>query len=133
MRSPLVLAATLFAFSAAAAPAAGDHIGRTALVVDTGTEVKQVFSPDTPKIVLHVELKDPAVGAKIEGAWIAVKTDVAPPNYRIDAATITVDDDQDEATFGLSKPNSGWPSGTYQVEIRYEGKLEKTVPFTVTK
>jgi hypothetical protein len=133
MRSPLVLAPTLFALSAVAAHAAGDHIGRTALVVDTGTEAQQAFAPDTPKIVLHVELKDPTVGAKIEGAWIAVKTDAAPADYKIDTATVTVDNDQDEATFGLSKPNAGWPTGTYQVEIRYEGNLEKTVPFTVTK
>jgi len=133
MRSSLFLTASLFAFSAVFAHAAGDHIGRTALVVDTGTEAQQVFAPDTPKIVLHVELKDPTVGAKIEGAWIAVKTDVAPANYKIDAATVTVDNDQDEATFALSKPNSGWPTGAYQVEIRYDGNLEKTVPFTVTK
>lgn len=133
MRTPLVVTATLFVLSAVAAHAAGDHIGRTALVVDTGTEVQQAFAPDTPKIVLHVELKNPTVGAKIEGAWIAVKTDAAPPNYKIDAATVTVDNEQDEATFGLSKPDSGWPAGAYQVEIRYDGNLEKTVPFTVTK
>jgi hypothetical protein len=133
MRSLLVLTATLVAFTAVAAHAAGGHIGRTALVVDTGTEAQQAFAPDTPKIVLHVELKDPTVGAKIEGAWIAVKTDGAPANYKIDATTLTVDNEQDEATFGLSKPDSGWPTGTYQVELRYDGNLEKTVPFTVTK
>lgn len=133
MRSLLVLTAALFALSAVAAHAAGDHIGRTALVVDTGTEAQEAFASDTPKIVLHVELKDPTVGAKIEGAWIAVKAEGAPADYKIDAVTVTVDNGQDEATFALSKPTSGWPIGTYQVEIRYEGNLEKTVPFTVTK
>jgi len=133
MRSARLLTATLFALSTVAAHAAEDHIGRTALVVDTGTEAQQSFAADTPKIVLHVELKSPTVGAKIEGAWIAVKTDAAPANYKIDAATVTVDNDQDEAKFALSKPDAGWPAGTYQVEVRYEGNLEKTIPFTVTK
>jgi hypothetical protein len=131
MRSTLPLAVVFAVAFAIGAHAAGDHIGRTALVVGDGTEAQQEFAPDTPKIVLHVELKDPAVGAKVEGAWIAVKTDAAPANYKIDAATVTVDNAQDEATFALSKPNAGWPVGSYQVQVTYDGALEKTVPFTV--
>ena len=92
-----------------------------------------VFAADTPKIVIHIELKDAVVGAKVEAAWIAVKTDAAPANYKIDAATVTLDNALDEATFGLSKPTAGWPAGTYQVELRYDGTLEETVPFSVNK
>jgi hypothetical protein len=132
MRSTLLLAAALFAVSAAA-QAASEHIGRTALVVDTGTEVQEVFAADTPKIVIHSELKDAVVGAKVEAAWIAVKTDAAPAHYKIDAATVTLDNALDEATFGLSKPTAGWPAGTYQVEVSYDGTLEETVPFSVKK
>jgi hypothetical protein len=132
MRSTLLVAAALFAVSAAA-HAAGGHIGRTALVVDTGSDVQETFAADTPKIVIHIELKDAVVGAKVEAAWIAVKTDAAPANYKIDAATVTLDNALDEATFGLSKPDAGWPAGTYQVEVSYDGTLEKTVPFSVTK
>ncbi|HEX4507836.1 MAG TPA: hypothetical protein VH722_19065 [Alphaproteobacteria bacterium] len=132
MRSTLPLAVVFAVASAIGAHAAGDHIGRTALVVgDDGTEVQQQFAADTPKIVLHVELKGAEPGAKIEGAWIAVKTDVAPPNYKIDAATVTADNGQDEATFALSKPDAGWPVGSYQVQLTYDGAVEKTVPFTV--
>ena len=130
MRSPLLLAAALFAVSAAA-QAAGDHIGRTALVVDTGTEVQEVVAPDTPKIVLHIELKGAEAGAKVTGTWIAVKTDVAPPNYKIDEAVLTLDSTLDEAEVALSKPDAGWPVGTYKVEVSYNGTVEKTVPFSV--
>jgi hypothetical protein len=133
MRSTLLLGFALLAVSAGAAHAAGDHIGRTALVVDEGTEVQTIFAADTPKIVIHIELKDAVVGAKVEAAWIAVKTDAAPANYKIDAATVTLDNALDEATFGLSKPDAGWPAGAYQVELSYGGTLEKTVPFSVTK
>jgi hypothetical protein len=101
--------------------------------VDTGTEVQETFTADTPKIVIHVELKNAAVGAKVEAAWIAVKTDAAPANYKIDAATVTLDNELDEATFGLSKPDAGWLAGAYQVQVSYDGTLEKTVPFSVTK
>ncbi len=57
------------------------------------------------------------VGAKVEGVWVAVKTDAAPANYKIDAATLTIDNAQEEVTFSLSKPTAGWPVGTYQVEL----------------
>jgi hypothetical protein len=131
MRATLLLSLALFALSAGAAHA-GDHIGRTALVVgDDGTEVQAVFAPDTPKIVLHVELKGAEAGAKVEAAWIAVKTDAAPANYKIDAVSTTLDSTLDEATFDLSKPTAGWPVGTYQVELTYNGTAEKTVPFSV--
>jgi hypothetical protein len=131
MRSTLLLGLALFALSAGAAHA-GEHIGRTALVVgDDGTEVQTVFATDTPKIVLHVELKGAEVGAKVDAAWIAVKTDAAPANYKIDAVTVAVDNAQDEATFSLSKPTAGWPVGTYQVELTYNGTAEKSVPFSV--
>ena len=134
MRSTLLLGLALFALSAGAAHA-GDHIGRTALVVgDDGTEAQTVFAADAPKIVLHVELKSPEVGAKVEGVCFAVKTDAAPANYKIDAATLTLDSSTlDEVTFSLSKPTAGWPVGTYQVELTYNGAAEKTVPFSVEK
>ena len=131
MRSTLLLGLALFAVSAGVAHA-GDHIGRTALVVgDDGTEVQTVFAADAPKIVLHAELKGAEAGAKVEGTWIAVKTDAAPANYKIDAATVTLDNALDEATFSLSKPTAGWPVGTYEVELTYNGTAEKTVPFSV--
>jgi hypothetical protein len=103
------------------------------VVGDDGTEAQTVFAADAPKIVLHVELKSPEVGAKVEGVWVAVKTDAAPANYKIDAATLTIDNAQEEVTFSLSKPTAGWPVGTYQVELTYNGAAEKTVPFSVEK
>ena len=131
MRSTALLAFALFAVFAVAAHAAGDHIGRTALVVGEGTEVQEVFATDTPKIVLHVELKGAEAGAKVVGTWIAVKTDGAPANYKIDAVTLTLDSTLDEVEVSLSKPDAGWPVGTYKVEVSYDGTVEKTVPFSV--
>jgi hypothetical protein len=135
MRSTLLLGLALFALSAGAAYAAGDHIGRTALVVgDDGKEAQTVFATDAPKIVLHAELKGAEAGAKVEGIWIAVKTDAAPANYKIDAATLTLDSSAlEEVTFSLSKPTAGWPVGTYQVDLTYNGTAEKSVPFSVEK
>jgi hypothetical protein len=37
---------------------------------------------------------------------------------------------QTDTVFSLSKPD-GWPKGRYQVELSINGKLLRTVPFTV--
>ena len=133
MRSIFLLGLALFAISAGVAHA-GDHIGRTAFAIgDDGKEMLTVFATDTPKIVLHVELKDAEVGAKVGAVWIAVKTDAAPANYKIDASTLTLDTVENEVTFSLSKPTAGWPVGTYQVELSYNGTAEKAAPFSVEK
>ena len=49
-----------------------------------GGAAKNKFSNNTAQLVLESKIVDVPNGAKLRSAWIAEKTKVAPPNYRID-------------------------------------------------
>jgi hypothetical protein len=92
---------------------------------------KQVFAPTTPKIFLSTKLLDVPTGAKLKGAWIAEKTNAAPPNFLIDSVELTVGPLMNSASFTMSKPNAGWPPGDYRVDLGINGKVVNTVRFKV--
>ena len=94
---------------------------------------KSTFATDTPKIFLNAELIDFDGGEKVSGAWIAEKTDAAPPNYKIDSVDLTVGDSMNVATFSLSKPNAGWPVGDYRVDLTINGKPAGVARFKIAK
>lgn len=100
---------------------------------DDSDTAMDVFATDTPKIFLHATLVDVASGAKLTGTWIAEKTDAAPPDYKIDSVTLTVGALTNIATFSLSKPNAGWPTGDYRVELAIDGKAAGSAHFKVAK
>jgi hypothetical protein len=90
-----------------------------------------VFAPDTPKIYCAWTAEGVKGGTPVRGAWIAEDVgNVAPPNYKIDEATLTLPV-AGKGTFTLSKPNTGFPVGKYRLEIYFDKDLVKTVPFTV--
>ena len=90
-----------------------------------------VFAPDTPKIFCVWKAEGVKIGTQLRGVWIAVDVGkVAPPNYKIDEATLNVPF-ANQGSFSLSKPNNGFPAGKYRFEIYAGSDLIKTVPFTV--
>jgi hypothetical protein len=86
------------------------------------------FSTDAPVIYAAWMLIGAQKGDVVQGIWIAVDSGgVAPPNYRIDAASYTVPEvDRNTGVWGnfaLSRPNKGWPKGTYEIQMTLNGKL----------
>ena len=130
-----VLIAVFTLLCGLAAHAAGQpHYGAmTFSDSDDGDDSMDVFTPDTAKIFLKAELVDVPSGAKLTGSWIAEKTDAAPPNYKIDSVDLTVGALVNVATFSLSKPNAGWPTGDYRVELFIDGKPVTQARFKVAK
>ena len=119
------------AWCTAGSAAAGEpRFGQTAFTVADGSVAQLVFKPDTPKITLHAELLDVAKGTTLIASWIAEKTEVAPPNYKIDSAAVTSGIGAD-ATFSLSKPDNGWPAGDYRVELSINGVPAKSAKFQI--
>lgn len=91
------------------------------------------FRPATPKLFVRAKLLDVPAGSKVKSEWIAVKTAVAPPNYRIDAAELNVGPVTNRVDFSMRKPNNGWPAGDYRVDLFINGKKTDDVKFTVVK
>lgn len=92
---------------------------------------KKAFTPNTAQIFITARLADVKSGSKLKGVWIAEKTKAAPPNYQIDSTEMTVGSLMNLATFSLSKPTAGWPTGDYRVELSIDGKPAGSVRFSV--
>ncbi len=96
-----------------------------------GGVAKNKFSKDTALLVLESKIADVPNGAKLRGAWIAEKTQVAPPNYRIDGTELVKGPLMNQVTFTMSRPNNGWPVGDYRVDLFINDKAAGSVRFSV--
>lgn len=120
--------AALAPLSALAAPGFGEL---TLSDQQDATKGVDTFKTGTPKVYLVAKLVDVPRGAKVSSAWIAESTKVAPPNYVIDTAEITVGLITNVATFTMTKPNNGWPVGSYRVDLAINGQKMASVKFKV--
>lgn len=107
-------------------------------------EAKDTFTKDTSTIYIIWKSNQLKQGQKIKSVWIAEDThNIAPPNYKIDEAQLTLDEGLAgsiishlpgnvwNGKFTLSKPNNGWPAGKYHTDIYVDDALVKTVNFTI--
>ena len=89
------------------------------------------FPPDVPKIFCAWKAEDVPADKSLRGVWIAEDVGkVAPPNYKIDEATVNVAR-ASAGSFSLSKPDNNFPVGKYRIEIYIGEELAKTVPFAI--
>jgi hypothetical protein len=97
-------------------------------------EVATSFSSDLPKIYARWQGNALPAKAKIRAVWIAEDVgDVAPPNYKLDEATVTANRPDQFGTFTISRPNKGWPAGKYRAEFYVNDDLAEQVEFTISK
>jgi hypothetical protein len=132
----LLLTGTLFALGLAGAdPQITDAVmGFDKVDKPNGFEIVKpstVFRPDTPLIVCVFKVEGAGLGLSARSVWIAEDVGkVAPPNYKIMEKTLTLPF-MNSGVFSLSKPNNGFPVGSYRLEIYLAGKLAKTLKFSV--
>ena len=104
------------------------------LTDDEGTKApKSVFGVNAPKIIVFFDFENVKSGSKLKGAWICEKSDAAPPNYKIDEATVEAGMLTNSGNFSLSKPTKGWPEGTYHVALSIDDQEMETVKFEVKR
>jgi hypothetical protein len=97
-------------------------------------EPTTTFAPDTPKIFARWQGETLAKGDKIRSVWIAEDVgEVAPPNYKLDEASVDADGPRAFGTFTITKPTKGWPVGKYRLEIYQGDNLVETVKFDISK
>ena len=115
--------------SAAASPRYSDLV----LSDSKGGAAKSTFAPQTAKIFLNAKLVDVPSGATVKSNWIAEKTQVAPPNYKIDSVELKVGPLINIVDFNFSKPTNGWPEGDYRIDLFINDKATGNVKFKVAK
>lgn len=141
MKIPLMAACLLFLMGCGApktettsAEPAQPSFKNVVLTDDEASKApKSVYGIDTPKIFVYFDFDNVKSGSKLKGAWICEKSDAAPPNYKIDEATVDVGMLANTGNFSLSKPTNGWPEGSYHVELSVDNKVLETVKFEVKK
>jgi hypothetical protein len=106
---------------------------RTAYDQD-GVQTSSTFGAfDTVYVVS--DLANGAAGNVITSRWTALNAEGLEPNLFLDEADITVS--EADAPFNgtiyffFPAPDGGWPTGTYQVEILFNGAPSATVNFTI--
>jgi hypothetical protein len=104
------------------------------LAKDTTGEMTTKFNSDVSKLYARWQASDLAKGTKLRSVWIAEDVgEVAPPNYKVDETTVVTPAPPSSGTFSLSRPNAGWPIGSYRVEIYADDALIETLKFTIAQ
>lgn len=90
------------------------------------------FARTAPKILLALAVRAVKPGDNLTAAWIAEKTDGAPPNFAIASVAIPLGASPTVSS-SLSKPDAGWPPGQYRVDVSHNGgPVEFSQRFSVT-
>ena len=134
IRSMMMGAAALVAVGAAAQYAQAEGFENIVLSASEDAEATQVtFAPDTAKIFLSADLTDAvASGSKVTVSLVSVNSGgVAPANYKIDEASFEIGMIDNHVDASITKPDAGWPIGTYQAQIAVDGTVKETVDFAV--
>lgn len=119
----LVLAGMACGFSASTANVADAFMARD----PDGTEPVTVFSPDET-FYLIVELANASDATKVKAAWTAIDVDDVDFDTTIDETELTTGSGR--LTFDLTN-DSPWPAGNYRVDLYLNGKLDRTLEFSV--
>jgi hypothetical protein len=132
---PVFLAVlALVASSLACALGGGDPAlsnTRTALDQDGANATSTFGASDTIYVVN--DLANGVKGNVVSSNWYAENVDGVDPNFLIDSVEYTVTDETYNGTvyFYFEPPDGGWPTGTYRVEVFFNGNPSATVTFTV--
>lgn len=98
---------------------------------------KTEFNKETAEIYLTCSSEQVKKGQSVKAVWIADDTNgLAPANYKIDEKSYDVPSDLEfgqifTANMSLSKPDNGWPVGSYHVDFYLGDKLISAYKFTV--
>ncbi len=89
------------------------------------------FARDAGRIYCAWVVKGSSQPVAVRGVWYAWDVDkAAPPDYRIDEATVDIERDS-KGSFSVSQPDRGWPAGRYRLEIYLDSRPSQVLHFVV--
>ncbi|HTM63862.1 MAG TPA: hypothetical protein VL360_05115 [Gammaproteobacteria bacterium] len=135
----LIIASISFSFISNSYAANGFDCVLTDTVSDDGSpgDNKDTYITTTPEIFLICDTTVVKKGDVVKGSWTAIDThNAAPNNYLIAEKDVSIQEDVKEGgsyttDLSLTKPNKGWPIGTYKVDLYLNDKLVDTYNFSV--
>lgn len=78
------------------------------------------------------DLANAVEGNNVTSRWYAENVPGVDANFFIDESKIDIGKDPiDFVYFYFEPPTDGWPTGTYKVEVYFNGALNSTVNFTI--
>ncbi len=99
------------------------------------TNQTKTFSPDTPVIYVSAGIKGLTKGEVVSGTLVAVDVTDSEGTRIRDYEVVSTEREApaEESTmqFKFSAPTTGWPVGTYKVDVAGSGQLIDTVEVTV--
>jgi hypothetical protein len=111
---------------------AAKPVVESAIAKDSDTPPAITFSADVAKLYAFFKSTGTKQGDNFRGVWIAEDVgDAAPKETKIDEAVLPADKGDFNGAFSITKPNNGWPIGTYRAEIYVGDQLASTSKFTI--
>ncbi|MBI3152712.1 MAG: hypothetical protein HYZ21_11305 [Chloroflexi bacterium] len=97
-----------------------------------GVEVSNTFGT-TDTVYVVSDIANGVAGNVVSSKWTVVSVEGYEPGFLIDEVDLTLDEDQLAYTvyFYFEPPEGGWPTGTYQVEVFFNGASTSTVQFSI--
>ncbi len=97
-----------------------------------GVEVSNTFGT-TDTVYVVSDISNGVAGNVVSSKWTVVSVEGYEPGFLIDEVDLTLDEDQLAYTvyFYFEPPEGGWPTGTYQVEVFFNGASTSTVQFSI--
>lgn len=93
--------------------------------------ITDTFSFDQPKFHAVITLSNAPSNTMVKAVWTAVDVGtIAAPNTQIDQTEVNAAGSRN-LDFSLTPNGPGWPSGSYKVDVYLNGKLDRTLTFTV--
>jgi len=129
-----ILLAVLALLASTLACAVGGELSLTNARMSTDSDGKNVTTTFSPTDVFYVvaDLANAPTGTKVDAKWIAVDIPGEQANSVFTETNYVTDTDNFSGIvyFELSN-DSGWPAGSYKVELYLNGALAQSLDFTV--
>ena len=129
-----ILLAVLALLASTLACAVGGELSLTNARMSTDSDGKNVTTTFSPTDVFYVvaDLANSPTGTKVDAKWIAVDIPGEQANSVFKETNYVTDTDNFSGIvyFELSN-DSGWPAGSYKVELYLNGALAQSLDFTV--